>query len=209
MSTSTGATKVHVFSHITRKDSREAAEAAVNTDPSLQDGNASIQKVTPARYVHIDFTNDGAVEIFEDNFDRQLGEKLKKTRWAIINVWRPIKPISKDPLAMCDARSARDEDLMPVMALLPPKGSGQYADVSGGDKFELFYKRYHPEERWYFADRMQPDEVLLIKCFDSLRDGKTARRCPHTAFTNPETEGEETRQSIEVRSLVFFEDQVV
>lgn len=206
---STGATKVHVFSHIIRKDSREAAEAAVNTDPSLQDGNASYQKVVPARYIHIDFTNDGAVQIFEDNFDRQLGEKLKKTRWAIINVWRPIKPISKDPLAICDARSARDEDLMPVMAHLPPKGSGQYADVSGGDKFELYYKKYHPEEQWYFADKMQPHEVLLIKCFDSLRDGKTARRCPHTAFTNPDTEGDESRQSIEVRSLVFFEDQFV
>ena len=206
---STGATKVHVFSHIIRKDSREAAEAAVNKDPSLQDGNASYQKVVPARYIHIDFTNDGAVQIFQDNFDRQLGEKLKKTRWAIINVWRPIKPISKDPLAMCDARSARDEDLMPVMALLPPKGSGQYADVSGGDKFELYYKKYHPEEQWYFADKMQSHEVLLIKCFDSLRDGKTARRCPHTAFTNPDTEGDEIRQSIEVRSLVFFEDQLV
>ena len=179
----------------------------MNNDTSLKDGMAPYKKVTPARYIHIDQTNDGAVQIFEDNLDRNLVEKLKKTRWAIINVWRPIKPISKDPLAMCDARSARDEDLMPVMALLPPKGSGKYADVSEGDRFELFYKRYHPEEKWYFADKMQPSEVLLIKCFDSLRDGKTARRCPHTAFTNPETAGDEVRQSIEVRSLVFFEDQ--
>lgn len=132
-----------------------------------------------------------------------------KTRWAIINVWRPIKPISKDPLGLCDARSARDEDLMPVTSRLPPKGSGAYASVSDGDGFELYYKRYHPDEQWYFANKMEPNEVLMIKCFDSLRDGKTARRCPHSAFTDPGTDSNDTRQSIEVRSLVFFEDQPV
>ncbi|KAK5111848.1 hypothetical protein LTR85_011746 [Meristemomyces frigidus] len=230
----TGATKVHVFSHITRKDSRENAEAAINQDPSLQDGNAPYQKIVPARFIHIDFSNDGAVEILKDNFDAELGEKLAKTRWSvrrssntvpcetyavsplvlkIINVWRPIKPISKDPLGLCDARTARDgdlmpvvSDLMPVVSTLPPKGTGQYASVSGGDRFELYYKRYHPDEKRYYADKMQPHEIILIKCFDSLKDGR-ATRCPHSAFTNPDTEGDNTRESIEVRSLVFFEDQ--
>ena len=128
-----------------------------------------------------------------DNFDKELGEQLTKTRWSIVNVWRPIKPISKDPLAVCDSRTARDDDLMPVVSILPPKGSGQYASVSGGEGFELYYKRYHPDEQWYFADKMEPHEVLMIKIFDSLRDGKTARRCPHTAFTNPDTEADSTR----------------
>ena len=204
---STGATKVHVFSHITRKDSREKAEAAVDSDPTLKDGTAPIQKVVPARFIHVDFSKDGAVEILKDNFDRALGEELSKTRWAIINVWRAIKPISKDPLAVCDARTARDEDLMPVVSYLPPKGSGQYAAVSGGDRFELFYKRYHPDESWYYADRMEPGEVLMIKIFDSIGDEKTAKRTPHSAFSNPETENDATRESIEVRCLVFFEDQ--
>ena len=205
----TGATKVHVFSHIIRKDSREAAEKAVTTDPSLQDGNAPYQKVVPARFIHIDFSEDGSVRIMRDNFDHEMGEKLSKTRWSIINVWRAIKPITKDPLALCDARTARDEDLMPVSADLPAKGSGQYATVSAGDGFELYYKRYHEGEKWYYAERMEPDEVLMIKCFDSLRDGVTARRCPHSAFTDPSTESNAPRESIEIRTLVFFEDQPV
>lgn len=209
MPTRTGATKVHVFSHIIRKDSREAAEKAVDTDPLLQDGNTPYQKVVPARFIHIDFSEDGAAQICKDNFNAEQGERLRKTRWSIINVWRPVKPIGKDPLALCDARSARDEDLMPVKAELPPKGSGQYASVSAGEGFELYYKKYHPDEKWYYVDKMEPHEVLMIKCFDSLRDGKTARRCPHSAFTNPATESDATRESIEVRSLVFFEDQPV
>lgn len=205
----TGATKVHVFSHIIRKDSREEAEKAVNSEPSLRDGNAPYQKVVPARFIHIDFSERGAVQIFKDNFDQEHGARLSKTRWAIINVWRAIKPISKDPLALCDARSAREEDLMPVTSRLPPKGSGQYAAVSAGDEFELYYKKYYEGERWYYADRMRPDEVWLIKCFDSLREGITGRRCPHSAFTDPSTTSDAPRESIEVRSLVFFEDQPV
>ena len=133
-------------------------------------------------------------------------DKLTRTRWAIINVWRPINPIRKDPLAVCDARSARDEDLMPVTSRLPPKGSGAYAQVSQGDGFELYYKRYAEGERWYYKEGMEPEEVWMIKCFDSLRDGRTARRCPHSAFSDPETKGGRTRESIEVRSLVFWEN---
>lgn len=110
---------------------------------------------------------------------------------------------------MCDARSARDEDLKRIVSLLPSKGDGQYADFSGGARFEMFVKAYHPDECWYYADKMQPDEVYFIKCFDSVRDGKTARRCPHTAFVDPDTADDITRQSIEVRALVFFEDQPV
>lgn len=113
----------------------------------------------------------------------------------------------KDPLTLCDARSARDEDLMPVNSCLPPKGSGGYASVSAGDGFELYYKRYREGEKWYYADRMEPNEVWMLKIFDSIKDGKTARRCPHSAFSDPSTVGSATRESIEVRALVFWEDQ--
>jgi hypothetical protein len=181
----------------------------VNTDPSLADGSTPYQPVVPARFIHIDFSEDGSIQIFRDNFEHELGEQLSKTRWAIINVWRAIKPITKDPLALCDARSARDEDLMPVTSRLPPKGSGAYAAVSAGDGSELYYKRYAEGEKWYYAEGMTPGEVLMIKCFDSLRDGQTARRCPHSAFSDPRTVSDAPRESIEVRSLVFWEDQPV
>lgn len=46
---------------------------------------------------------------------------------------------------------------------------------------------------------------MLIKCFDSKADGR-ARRVPHCAFIDEEMEGENTRESIEVRALVFHPD---
>ena len=176
-------------------------------DQSLVDDNALIPHVTPARFIHIDFSNDGAVEILCDNLLPELTQKLSKTRWSIINVWRPIKPISKDPLALCDARTVRDEDLMPVSVTLPSKGTGQYASISKGKGFELYYLRYDPEQTWYYVSAMEPEEVLLLKCFDSTRDGNTARRVPHSAFTDPDTKDDVNRESIEVRCLVFYEDQ--
>jgi len=56
---------------------------------------------------------------------------------------------------------------------------------------------------------MKPEEVLLLKCYDSIQDGKTARRVPHSAFSNPATKDDVNRESIEVRCLVFYEDNSV
>jgi hypothetical protein len=60
---------------------------------------------------------------------------------------------------------------------------------------------------WYYASEMRPDEVLLIKCFDSKKDGR-ARLSPHGAFQLEEDHGP-ARRSCEVRCLVFWEDQSV
>jgi len=43
----------------------------------------------------------------------------------------------------------------------------------------------NPEHRWYFLDGQQPDEVMLIKCFDSnsLEDASIAQcEKPHNAI---------------------------
>lgn len=59
-------------------------------------------------------------------------------------------------------------------------------------------------DRWFYKSNLSPEEVILIKCFDSKKDGR-ARRVPHTAFHVPGTENKEARESIEVRALVFHE----
>ncbi len=68
-----------------------------------------------------------------------------------------------------------------------------------GDSFELFYLKYDPEQTWYYCDGMKPGECLFVKCFDSIRDGKTARRVPHSAFVDPTMNSQEKRESIEIR----------
>ena len=68
---------------------------------------------------------------------------------------------------------------------------------------ETFTVKPNPNHRWYFKYAQRPDEVTLIKCFDT--EEGVARRVPHSAFEDPsEVEGREARESIEVRALVFY-----
>jgi hypothetical protein len=51
---------------------------------------------------------------------------------------------------------------------------------------------------------MQRDEVVLIKGYDSMEDGR-ARFTPHSAFDDPTTPpNARPRESIEARALIFF-----
>ena len=72
---------------------------------------------------------------------------------------------------------------------------------------ETFTVRPGESHRWFYLHEQTPEEVMLIKCFDSKVDGR-ARRVPHSAFVNPKYENESPRESIEVRTLVFHPDDV-
>lgn len=199
----TGASTVHVVSHLVRRSDKESLRA---TASKLED-SSTITAPPPATYVHIDQSEQGAYTVLNDNPPPNAPSTLQNCRFAIINVWRPIKPISKDPLAVCDARSVPDSDLVPVTAYLPPKGSMTYAELSGGNSYEVYYAKANPKHRWYYVSDMKPDEVLCIKCYDSKQDGSVARRAPHSAFSDLRTVADRTRESVEVRTLVFWEDE--
>lgn len=164
--------------------------------------------MVPARHVHVDQSEAGAYEVLKDNITPEEVEKLSKSRWAIINIWRPLKPVPRDPLAVSDARSVRDEDLLEVYGRVPGKDERDYDVVTKGRGFGMLYGKYGPGQRWYFMSDMKPDEIVLIKCYDSKNDGKMARRTPHSAFVDPRTQDvEETRESLELRCLVFWENE--
>lgn len=109
-------------------------------------------------------------------------------------VWRPIKKVLRDPLAIAEANSVPEDDLVPVGLIYPNR------------KGETFGVRHNKGHRWFYKYGLTPEEVILIKCFDSKTDGR-ARRVPHTAFSDPST-GDDVpaRESIEVRALVFHPD---
>jgi hypothetical protein len=141
--------------------------------------------------VHIDQSYTAAMSRVPYHLPDEADE-LAKGRVQIINVWRPIKTIRRDPLTVAEAHTVGEEDLIPVGLIYPNR------------KGETLTVRYNPAHRWYYKNGLTPEEVLLIKCFDSKTDGR-ARRVPHTAFEDPSTVGEPTRESIEVRALVFHE----
>jgi hypothetical protein len=143
--------------------------------------------------VHIDQSYTAALSRVPYHLP-QDSDELLKGRVQIINVWRPIRTIQRDPLAVADADSVPDSDLVATGLIYPNR------------KGETFQVRHNEQHRWYYKSGLEPSEVLLIKCFDSKTDGR-ARRVPHTAFVDPGVSADvPARESIEVRALVFHPD---
>jgi hypothetical protein len=110
-------------------------------------------------------------------------------------MWRPIKTIYRDPLAVCDGQTVEESDLLPQSIIF---------DTPGRKNSEAVTVRAPKRcnHQWYFIHEQRPDELLLFKCWDSA-DGVT-RRVPHSAFVNQAMEGREARESVEARALLFF-----
>src|SRR5262249_31649168 len=114
-------------------------------------------------------------------------------RFAIIQVWRAIKqPIQANPLALADAKRIEKDD--PIVAERPhPHPVGQN-----------YRPNYNTKQRWFFFSDMRRRETLVVKVFDSEKDGR-ARFTPHTSFEDPTSPPNAApRQSIEVRAFAFF-----
>ena len=66
----------------------------------------------PSRQVHNDHTVNSAPRRVRDHLKTEADELLKH-RFGIVNVWRPLRgPVLDSPLALCDARSFSDDDLI-------------------------------------------------------------------------------------------------
>ena len=174
----TGAEKVVVFDH-TLRDSANGSRA-----------NASLRE--PVRRVHNDQTFISGPRRVRDHLDAEEAERRLQHRFAIINLWRPLGVVEQFPLALCDARSIAPDDLVPTDLV--------YRDKTG----ETYSFLANPQHRWYYFPRLRPDEVLLLKIYDSLEDG-TARLTAHTAFEDPGSPSNAAaRRSIELRALLFW-----
>ena len=114
-------------------------------------------------------------------------EQALAGRFAIIQVWRPIREVLENPLAIADSRSLHEGDLVTV--------ERRYPDRVG----QTYRLKHNPAHRWYYFPRMQPEEAIVFTVYDSARDGR-ARFTPHTAFKDPSSPpGAPHRQSIEAR----------
>ncbi|KAI1269044.1 hypothetical protein F5Y18DRAFT_373436 [Xylariaceae sp. FL1019] len=205
----TGATRAHCFSHVVRRDTAESnIEALKQREATLGKDAISDQegfgKIVPARYAHVDQSAQGARELLAQTLPDEA-EKLTKTRWGTVNVWRPIRTVHRDPLCLVDGRTLSDEDLVPMDAT-PPKGTSElFKSVSQGDGFQTLEIRANPKHEWYYVSEMEPDEAWMFKCYDSRNTSES--RCCHASFRPPNTANEEPRQSMEMRFFVFYENE--
>jgi hypothetical protein len=176
----TGAADVVVFDHNIRRRGDQAKALAAGDVKQ------------PVFHVHTDFSGKSAPA----RAAAVLGTApVLGRRMAAINVWRPIaEPVRDCPLAICDASSVEDRDLL-TADLRYPTRTGQ-----------IYYVTFNAAHRWYYASDMRSDEVWIFKNYDSATDGR-ARFTPHTAFVDPgHRPAVAARESVEFRTFAFFED---
>lgn len=114
-------------------------------------------------------------------------------------MWRPCKPITRDPFAVSDATSIPDEHIIKVPLIFPDHTAEALEVVPAPD----------PEKphRYYYKFNQHPDDLLFFIQVDSSKQPDVPRRCPHVAFKDPnldESKGE-PRISIETRAMVFYD----
>lgn len=173
----TGASDVVVFDHTIR----------------LAEHSTTVR--APVYHAHNDYTAASAPKRVIDLLGEEKGRKRLGNRFAQINVWRPIGDVVQSaPLALADAQTVREDLLVPTTL--------DYENRRG----EVYELKYDPAIRWVTFPNMTPDEVVLIKGYDSAADDR-AKLSPHTAFIDPTTpEDAPARKSIEVRAFAFFDD---
>ena len=175
----TGAAKVVIFDHTVRTADR-AVERGLRT---------------PVRSVHCDYTEKSGPQRVRDLLPPAEAEARLEKRFAEYNVWRNIArdPVEMTPLGLVDSESIAPRDLA-VCDLV-------YADRTG----EIYQGVYNADHRWYYFPKVTRSEAVLIKCFDSAKDGR-ARFSLHSAFDDPTSPANpRPRQSIEVRAFAFFD----
>jgi len=144
----TGAEEVHVFDHTLRVE--DEAKRRVHGTRLL------------VTVVHNDYTERSALQRVRDVLAPETAERLLAGRFAIVNVWRSFGASpERFPLAVADGRTVLQTDYVTVDLVYP--------DRTG----EVCYTAHSSGQRWFYFSRMQPNEAMLFKCFDSARDGRT------------------------------------
>lgn len=151
--------------------------------------------IHPARNAHLDFPEYYYHVWAEKVLGKAEAERWCRRRFIGLNLWRPIAPVLAAPLAVCDATSLAEGDLVP--------GRAQNAPGSTEPPRHTYNLAWSAGQRWYYFPHMQPDEMLLLTICDS--DHSRVQGAPHSAIDDPTTPpGAAPRESYELRAMAFF-----
>lgn len=128
-------------------------------------------------------------------------------RFIMSSFWRTFSPPPQDcTLAVCDAQSVRDDEgVANVLWVVDkiPEGEDMFRPMDDDSQLAAAIFRHNPDHRWWYFSKMEKDEALLFKFHDS--DRSVGWRCPHSAFWDESFPDANVRESIECRTIAFFE----
>ena len=193
----TGASAAFTFDHLIREPGRQISGGGTDGRPTV---TGEAQGGGYIGSAHMDYTDNSTWS----DYLALHGERppASASRTISLNFWRGLSAVVDDyPLGVCDARSVRETDLFETVVYGYGAPNYSWHDI-GIDTFSV---KFSPAQRWFYYPRMTPDEVLVLKAYDS--DGVIGNACPHSAFANPLADpASPARRSIELRVLCFVTD---
>jgi len=161
----------------------------------------------PAGEVHVDTEPGRQLAAAQRAYAEARPDGPGFRRFIVSSFWRTYSPPPQDcPLALCDARSVRDDEGTPNILWIVdkiPQGDAMFAPMDDDGQMAASIFRHSPDHRWWYFSNMTRDEALLFKFHDS--DRSRPWRTPHTAFWDTSLADAHPRESIEFRSIAFFE----
>ena len=94
-------------------------------------------------------------------------------RFLSINLAKPMETVEQNPFVLCAWPSFADQPYITNYRV--------YDDRVG----ETTRFTYRPEHEWYWIPQQQPNEVSMLKCYDSIRDGSVSRWSFHSGLYRP------------------------
>ena len=188
-----------------------------NTDLSkpMIVGNGRI-RAGPARSVHVDYSPYGArqmirhlrrdiTEEMQDIIDAEdeaaaTGEEYTGRRYALYSIWRPLKPVVRDPLAICDPNTINPRRDLAEHTNKQPGMNGDYLAA-----INMLSGRHAATQKWYWIKDQKEDEVYFIQFFDNYAE-KDERPvgAPHGSPELLNIGEKEVRQSSETRVIAVW-----
>ncbi|HSQ96369.1 MAG TPA: CmcJ/NvfI family oxidoreductase [Croceibacterium sp.] len=200
----TGADKVIARGWMIRTSADLSERAAQKAEGYTHSGGIQ----PPAGEAHVDTNTPTARRMAEATYKQHFPDGPGFKRFLVSSFWRTFSPPPQDvPLAVCDGRTSfGGEEKSNTLFIVDefPTGSALTAPVAGEENMiaaTIF--SYNPAMRWWYFSNMRADDVLLFKFHDS--DHSHTWRCPHTAFHDTSFPNANIRESIECRSVAFWE----
>ena len=129
----------------------------------------------------------------EQHYAEAEADARMARRYMSINLAKPMETVRQNPFVLCAWPSFADQPYITNYRV--------YDDRVG----ETTRFTYRPEHEWYWFPHQEPNEVSMLKCYDSITDGSVSRWSFHTACIDPTaSDGAPCRKNVVVRSFVFF-----
>jgi hypothetical protein len=129
----------------------------------------------------------------EQHYTEAEADAKMSRRFMSINLAKPMETVRQNPFVLCAWPSFADQPYINNYRI--------YDDRVG----ETTRFTYRPDHEWYWFPHQQPNEVSMLKCYDSVTDGSVSRWSFHTACIDPTAPADAPcRKNVVVRSYVFF-----